>query len=89
MNSNEISINKGDFVQVIVNVWGENETPTVKNFYEGKVIENIQCKQAETAADLEKLKEMEFEYLEDLEAIRTNELRNLELIEKLIEENQQ
>ena len=39
---NEIQINKGDFVQVIINVWNQDEIPTVKNFYEGKVTEVIE-----------------------------------------------
>lgn len=42
MKNNEVEINKGDFVQVIVNVWSADETPTVKNFYEGKVVEVIE-----------------------------------------------
>jgi ribosomal protein L21E len=42
MDNNEIEIKTGDFVQVIVNVWSEDETPTVKNFYEGKVTEIVE-----------------------------------------------
>lgn len=42
MTNNEVEINKGDLVQVIVNVWNENEVPTMKNFYEGKVIEVVE-----------------------------------------------
>ena len=39
---NEFEIKTGDFVQVIVNVWTEDEIPTFKNFYEGKVIEVVE-----------------------------------------------
>jgi ribosomal protein L21E len=39
---NEFEIKTGDFVQVIVNVWTEDEIPTFKNFYEGKVTEVVE-----------------------------------------------
>lgn len=39
---NEFEIKTGDFVQVIINVWTADEIPTVKNFYEGKVIEVVE-----------------------------------------------
>lgn len=39
---NEFEIKTGDFVQVIVSVWNENENPTFKNFYEGKITEIVE-----------------------------------------------
>jgi ribosomal protein L21E len=41
-NENEFEIKTGDFVQVIVSAWDENENPTFKNFYEGKVTEVVE-----------------------------------------------
>ncbi len=35
-------IKTGDYVQVIVKVWTENEKPTIQNFYQGKVTEVIE-----------------------------------------------
>ena len=35
-------IKEGDYVQVIVNVWTSDEIPTIKNFYEGKVVEVVE-----------------------------------------------
>mgnify|MGYP001811081474 CR=1 FL=1 len=35
-------VKKGDYVQVVVSVWSENELPSVKNFYSGKVTEVVE-----------------------------------------------
>ena len=39
---NNQEIKTGDRVQVIVSVWNENENPTFKNFYEGKITEIVE-----------------------------------------------
>ncbi len=41
-NENQLEIKTGDFVQVIVSVWREDETPTFKNYYEGKITEIVE-----------------------------------------------
>ena len=35
-------IRKGDNVRVIIEVWREDETPSIKNFYEGKITEIVE-----------------------------------------------
>lgn len=40
--SKEAEIKEGDYVQVVVSVWTESETPSVKNFYEGKITEIVE-----------------------------------------------
>ncbi|MCD9186732.1 MAG: hypothetical protein LUM44_09880 [Pyrinomonadaceae bacterium] len=40
MTNDEIRI--GDNVSVIVSVWREDETPTIKNFYNGKITEIVE-----------------------------------------------
>lgn len=40
--ANEVEVKEGDYVQVVVSVWTESETPSVKNFYEGKVTEVVE-----------------------------------------------
>ncbi len=39
-NQNEIKV--GNYCQVIIKVWTENENPTFKNFYEGKITEVVE-----------------------------------------------
>lgn len=34
-------VKKGDLVKVIIEVWQDGETPTVRNFYIGKIIEIV------------------------------------------------
>lgn len=36
------NVNVGDFVEVIVKVWTEDENPTIKNFYQGKITEVVE-----------------------------------------------
>lgn len=35
-------IKKGDFVEVIIKVWTEDENPTFKNFYQGTITEVVE-----------------------------------------------
>lgn len=38
----ELNIEIGDTCRVIVSVWKEDEQPTYKNFYEGKITEIVE-----------------------------------------------
>lgn len=34
-------VKKGDLVKVIIEVWQDGETPTVRNFYTGKIVKIV------------------------------------------------
>ena len=40
--ANKIEVKKGDVVKVIIEVWQEDKTPAIRNFYTGKIIEIIE-----------------------------------------------
>ncbi len=35
-------VKKGDVVKVIIEVWSDDETPTIRNFYTGKIVEIVE-----------------------------------------------
>lgn len=35
-------VRKGDTVKVIIEVWRGDETPTIRNFYTGKIVEIVE-----------------------------------------------
>lgn len=39
---NEFDVKEGDTVQVVVTVWREDENPTHKNFYTGRITEIVE-----------------------------------------------
>jgi ribosomal protein L21E len=40
--ANKKEVKKGDKVKVIIEVWRDDETPTIRNFYSGKIVEIIE-----------------------------------------------
>lgn len=41
-NDIEQGIEVGQYCRVIIEVWKEDETPTIQNFYEGKITEIVE-----------------------------------------------
>lgn len=42
----EVEVKRGDVVRVTVEVWSEGETSTYLDFYTGKIIEIVECRES-------------------------------------------